>query len=287
MSQQPMVPGGPTPAGPGSTPPPAPARKRPMGLIVALVVLVGAGVWYSVQRMKTPPPPVAPPPPPVVAQVPDAGTPMPQGPLSVAEGDARVRELVGPLSQDPELAKWLALEGLLQRFTTAVTNIADGESPRMVLSFLAPTEAFKVVETPVKTPKGKPRKVKTTIDPKSYERYDAVARVMDSLDVKEARPAWVKLKPLVDRVYVEIAPPGRSFDQTLNQAIQHLLAVPVPQGDVEVVPKGGLYEFADPKLEGLNRAQKHLLRMGPKNMQIVQRQLTALHTALSLPAIDR
>jgi hypothetical protein len=280
MSQQPMVPGGPTP--------PAQARKRPVGLLVALAVLVSAGVWYSVQRMKTlPPSPVAPPPPPVVAQVPDAGSPPPQGPLSVAESDAKVREWVGPLSQDPELAKWLALEGLLQRFTTAVTNIADGESPRMVLSFLAPTESFKVVETPLKTPKGKPRQVKTTIDPKSYERYDAVARVMDSLDVAGARHAWVDLKPLVERVYAEIAPPGRTFAQTLNQAIQHLLAVPVPQGDVEVVPKGNLYTYADPKLEGLSQAQKHLLRMGPKNMQIVQRQLTALHTALSLPAIDR
>jgi hypothetical protein len=285
MSQQPMVPSGQTPGGPGSTPPPT--RKRPVGLLVALAVLVGAGVWYSVQRMKAQPPPPVAPPPPVVAQVPDAGTPIPQGPLSVAEGDAKVREWVGPLSQDPELAKWLALEGLLQRFTTAVTNIADGESPRMVLSFLAPTEGFKVVETPVKTPKGKPRQVKTTIGPKSYERYDTVAHVMGSVDVPGVRHAWVNLKPLVERVYVEIAPPGRTFDQTLNQAIQNLLAVPVPQGDVEVVPKGNLYAYTDPKLEGLSQAQKHLLRMGPKNMQIVQRRLTELHTALSLPAIDR
>lgn len=287
MSEQPMVPGSPTPGGPGSTPPPATARKRPMGLIVALVVLAGAGVWYSVQRMKAQQPPPVAPPPPVVAQVADAGTPVPQGPPSVAEGDAKVRELMGPMSQDPDWAKWLALEGLLQRFTTAVSNIADGESPRMVLSFLAPTEGFKVVETPVKTPKGKPRQVKTTIDPKSYARYDAVARVMGSLDVAGVRHAWVDLKPLVERVYVEIAPPGRTFAQTMNQAIQHLLAVPVPQGDVEVVPKGNLYAYADPKLEGLSRAQKHLLRMGPQNMQIVQRQLSALHTALSLPAIDR
>jgi len=286
MSEQPMVPGGQTPGGPGSTPP-ATARKRPMGLIVALVLLVGAGVWYAVQRMKAQEAPPVAPTPPVVAQVADAGTPPPQGPLSVAEGDARVRELMGPLSQDPDWAKWLALEGLLQRFTTAVTNIADGESPRMVLSFLAPTEGFKVVETPIKTPKGQPRQEKTTIDPQSYARYDAVARVMGSLDLTKIADAWIALKPLVDRVYTEIAPPGRSFDQTLNQAIQHLLSVPVPQGDVELVPKGNLYAFADPKLEGLSRAQKHLLRMGPQNMQLIQRRLTELHSVLPLPALDR
>jgi hypothetical protein len=211
-----------------------------------------------------------------VTQV-DAGTVALQGPPSVQEGDARVRELVGPLSTDPELAKWLGVEGLLQRFTTAVSNIADGESPRMVLSFLAPTEGFKVVES----------KEKTTIDPQSYARYDAVARVMSSLDVPGAARAWLELKPLVDRVYAEIAPPGRTFEQTLNQAIEHLLAVPVPAGDVEVVEKGGLYAYADPKLEGLSRAQKHLLRMGPRNMKAIQLRLQELHTSLRLPALER
>lgn len=275
MSQQPMVPGGPTPGGPGSAPPPTQARKRPVGLIVALIALAGAGVWYSVQRMKArEAPPVTPPP--AVTQV-DAGTVPPLGPPSVQEGDARVRELVGPLSTDPELAKWLGVEGLLQRFTTAVSNIADGESPRMVLSFLAPTEGFKVVEA----------KGKTTIDPQSYARYDAVARVMGSLDVPGVARVWLELKPLVDRVYAELAPPGRTFEQTLNQAIEHLLAVPVPEGDVEVVPKGGLYAYAEPKLEGLSRAQKHLVRMGPRNMKAIQLRLQELHTSLRLPALDR
>jgi len=284
MSQQPMVPGG---SQPGSTPPPAQPRKRPVGLIVALAVLVGAGVWYSVQRMKAqqPPPPVAPPP--AVTQGVDAGTPVPQEPPSVQEGDALVRNLLGPLSKEPELAQWLALEGLLQRFTTAVNNIADGESPRMVLSFLAPSEGFKVIETPQKAAKGKPKQVKLTIDPASYARYDTVARVLGSIELGAAMSKWVEMKPLVDRVYAEFAPPGRTFEQTFNLAIQNLLAVPVPQGDVELVPQGGLYAYADPKLEGLSRAQKHLLRMGPNNIQIIQRWLTQLHTALNLPAIDR
>ncbi len=285
MSQPPMTPVDPTPVSPGSTPPPQSPRKRPVGLIVALVALVGAGVWYSVQRLKAQQAPPAAPPPPVVAQV-DAGTPAPQGPPSVQEGDARVRELVGPLSTDPELAKWLGVEGLLQRFTTAVSNIAEGQSPRMVLSFLAPTEGFKVIETQAKASRGKPAQTKITVDPQSYARYDAVARVMGSLDVPGAMHAWLDLKPLIDRVYVEIAPPGRTFEQTFAQAIQHLLAVPVPQGEVELVPKGGLYAYADPKLEGLSQAQKHLLRMGPQNMQIIQRRLSELHSALRLPPIE-
>jgi len=114
-----------------------------------------------------------------------------------------------------------------------------------------------------------------------------VARVVGSIDLEGALPHWIDLLPFVDRVYAEFAPPGRTFNQTFNLAIQNMLAVPVPQGDVEVVAQGGLYAYADPKLEGLSRAQKHLLRMGPRNMEIIQRWLTQMHTALKLPAIDR
>ncbi len=274
MSQQPM-PGGPTPGSPGGTPPPTPSRSGPPVVAIVVIALVGLGVGYWVLRMRQPESPPSEPPPPV-SQV-DAGPAAPmEPPPSVQEGDARVRELVGPLSTDPELAKWLGVEGLLQRFTTAVSNIADGESPRMVLSFLGPTERFQVVEAPGKT----------TIDPKSYERYDAVARVLGSLDVQGSARAWRELKPLADRVYAEIAPPGRTFEQTFNRAIQNLLAVPVPPEDVELVPKGALYGYAEPKLEGLSQAQKHLLRMGPRNIQVIQGRLRELHTAMGLPASE-
>ncbi|MDY7231144.1 DUF3014 domain-containing protein [Hyalangium rubrum] len=275
---QPSNPGSPTPGSSGGElPPTQKPRGKPVVLIAALVVLVGIGVAYSVMRLRQREvPPSEPPPPPVAVQV-DAGTPPSLEPPSVPEGDAKVRALMGPLSTDPDFAKWLSVEGLLQRFTTAVSNIADGESPRMVLSFLAPVEGFQVIEA----------KGKTTIDPKSYERYDGVARVVGSLDLPGAGRAWLELKPLVDRVYAEIAPPGRTFEQTFTQAIQNLLAVPVPEGDVEVVPQGGLYAYADPKLEGLSRAQKHLLRMGPKNIQLIQGRLQALHSELRLTPIDR
>jgi hypothetical protein len=273
--QQPMMPGGATPGGPGNEPLPRPARAWPVVLGVILVALAGLVIWYLVQR--PPEGQLTPPEPAPRGQETGAAVPPAEPPPTVQEGDARVRALVGPLSADPELAKWLGVEGLLQRFTTAVANIAEGESPRMVLNFMAPVGGFQVAED----------QGRTTIDPRSYERYDAVARVIGSLDAQGSAQAWAELRPLADRVYAEIAPPGRTFEQTFTRAIEHLLEVPVPQGDVEVVPKGALYVYADPKLEGLSRAQKHLLRMGPGNIQIIQRRLQELHTALGLPPLTR
>ncbi|SES86511.1 DUF3014 domain-containing protein [Stigmatella erecta] len=273
MSEQSFS-GGPPGTPGGESPRPGSARARIVGALLAFGALVGigAGAWHVLRQAPavSPEAPAAPGP---AAGLADAGAAALAPPPSVQEGDSRVRQNMKALSSDPEFAKWLGVEGLLQRFTTAVSNISDGESPRMVLSFMGPTEGFQVVED----------EGKTTINPSSYERYDPVARVIGSLDVQNSVAAWKEVKPLADRVYVEIAPPGRSFEQTLAQAIQHLLDVPVPPDDVEVTERGAIYVYADPQLEGLSRAQKHLLRMGPRNMQLIQNRLRELQSALELP----
>ncbi|MDC0707598.1 DUF3014 domain-containing protein [Stigmatella sp. ncwal1] len=272
MSEQ-SISGGPPVAPGGPSPQPGSVRVRIVGALVAFVALVGigAGAWHALRKgSEAPALPAASEP---AAVRPDAGAAPMAPPPTVLEGDSRVRQNVTSLSSDPEFAKWMGVEGLLQRFTTAVSNIADGDSPRMVLSFMGPTAGFQVVED----------QGKTTINPSTYDRYDPVARVIGSLDVQKSVAAWREIKPLADRVYVEIAPPGRAFDQTLALAIQHLLDVPVPPEDVEVTERGALYVYADPQLEGLSRAQKHLLRMGPRNMQLIQSRLRELQSALGLP----
>jgi Protein of unknown function (DUF3014) len=56
----------------------------------------------------------------------------------------------------------------------------------------------------------------------------------------------------------------------------------VLQGDVELVPRGALWAFKDEALEQRSAAEKHLLRMGPENMQRVQVKLHELRGALGL-----
>jgi hypothetical protein len=144
-----------------------------------------------------------------------------------------------------------------------------------VLGFLAPAGGFQVAEA----------RGKTTIDARSFARYDTVARVFGSIDAQVAGSVYRELKPLIDQAHSEIAPPGQTFDQTFSQAIQHLLSVPVPQQPLEVRAQGALYAYASPELEGLSRAQKHLLRMGPQHMQAIQAKLRELQSALGLPPV--
>jgi hypothetical protein len=252
--------------------------------ITALVVVGALGLGWFVLRGTREPAPTAPPSPPVAAaptpspqqEAPQAPTP-PLPPLG--QSDAHVRELVGPLSSLPELHKWLAAtEDLIRRFTTAVGNISEGESPRAALSFMAPPGAFQVVE----------RGGHTVIAPESFARYDTVARIITSLDTQTSARTYQTLRPLIDEAYKEISRPGQRFDQTLANAIQRMLDTPVPEGELEVVDTPGVnYAYAAPELEQLSAAQKHLLRMGPANARALQAKLRELRGALALPGASR
>ena len=261
-----------------------------LAAVLALVALaLGAYVWLrrpplitlpvppsSAPGPEPTPPPTVPPPavteplaaPPGTA--PD--TPEERGLPPLAESDTLVRELASGLTSHPGLSVWLSTDGLIQRFVGAVDSIAGGESPRPHLLFLAPAAKFRVVR----------RKGGLYVDPKSYQRYDLVADVVGSLDPQRAAEVYRRLRPLSDEAYRGLGKPQGPFEDLLAKAIRNLLAAPVVEGEVELTPKVITYAFADPALEGLSGAQKHLLRMGPKNVRAVQVQLRALATALGM-----
>src|SRR2546427_769820 len=91
-----------------------------------------------------------------------------------------------------------------------------------------------------------------------------------------------QLQPLCEDAWRELGRPGR-FDDALAKAIHVLLATPIVDSDVELRPKVISYAFADPRLEELSEAQKHFLRMGPRNVRLIQGQVRALAAALGVP----
>ncbi|WP_233261229.1 DUF3014 domain-containing protein [Vitiosangium sp. GDMCC 1.1324] len=194
--------------------------------------------------------------------------------VQIAGTDSRVRELLSGLSNDTEFLRWLSVGDLARRFVSATNAVADGQSPSVQLSFLAPNAGFQVAR----------RSGRTVIAPESYARFDGIARAIASVDTRGVQRVYQELKPLLEAAHAEIAPPGRPFDQVLAQAIGRITAVRVPTGLVEVTPKGALYAYVDPRLEALSGAEKHLLRMGPENMRKVQTKLSEIALVLGLPS---
>jgi hypothetical protein len=260
-----------------TVPPYAPEPRRgslfPATLAVIAVVAVGLlAVVYLVFRHPATPKatpragasPVAVPSP--VATAPAVPVP----PLD--ESDAFVRQAAASLSGHPEFARWLGRTGLVRTLTAVVVNIGDGETPRPHLDFLAPRQRFRGARRPGQV---------VVPDPAGFEGYDAFADAVASVDAKGAASAYRTLEPLFDAAYVDLGHPEGGFRRALDKAIGALLAVPVLPADVELLPHAIGFRYADPKLEALTPAQKQFLRIGPRNVRLVQGKLRELAAALT------
>lgn len=262
-------------------PPPPPRRPRLWPWMAGLAVLVIAIVAVVLLRNQGP---VAPseslsldrPDTPAAQALPPGVLGAPADPVDVPpldESDDLVRTLVAMLSSHPRLAQWLATDDLIRTFTVTVENIAAGETPSVHLAGLRPAQPFTVLGG---------EDLVVLVDPRSYDRYSEIADVFASIDALGAARLYTILRPRITQAYRELGHPD-SFDRALERAIVTLLAVPVPARDTALVPHGAVYQFADASLEGLNGAQKQLLRMGPQHVRTVQAQLRELAEALGIP----
>jgi hypothetical protein len=244
------------------------------------VVLVGGLVglfllWRGISEPQLMEAPATPTPLPLATPAPvvEDRPPLLQG-VTLASSDAIVRDLARGLSSHPRFVAWLASEDLVRRAVASVENIANGKSPRAHLGFLAPKEGFKVLE----------KRGDYVTDPASYERYNLVAGIFAALDSQGLVELYRQLKPLIDEAYREIAPPERRFELALQRAIDHLQAVPVPERELYLKEKVVTYVYIDERLEALSDAQRHLLRMGPNNVEVIKRKLSEIEALLRASA---
>jgi hypothetical protein len=262
------------PAPPPSPPAIEPPRRR---LLIPLVVVAGLGLAlsgaYLYFRSRQPVPTASPG---VERPQPDRrGEPGDQIVLPPLEAsDPLVRELVGQLSSHPVVAAWLATDGLILNFAVVTTRIVNGESPAQELRAIGPVPPFR------------PRASREDlfVDVSSYRRYDRYAEAVSALDARGTARLYATLRPRIVEAYQRMGTPPEDVDAVLERAIVELLRVPVVEGPIELAPSGIVYAFVDPELEGLSAAQKHLLRMGPRNVQIIQGKLREIADYLAIPA---
>ncbi len=249
--------------------------QRPAAIVAAIVVvvIVGVVVWMQFTGGEPEPEPPPPPPPPVAKVEPPPPEPQP-APIVLPpldESDDTLRAMVEGLSAHPRLGAAIAVDNMARAFVTAVVAVANGESPRSRLLYLEPEQGFTIAE----------RDGKVVIDPASFERYTWITGVFSSLDATGAAELYGDLEPLFDEAYGEIGYPGERFRDALDAAMGVLATTPVPEGYVEVRRGNVLWEFRDPALEALSPPQKHLLRMGPANVRLIQSKIREIQAALS------
>jgi hypothetical protein len=247
---------------------------------VCLLVVAAAAAFYLTRRPGAPTAPAA-----------RASTPAAQQPATPARrtqlgpeveprdlppldlSDPVVRELLGGLSSRPELAAWLATDGLIRNLVVSVDNVARGTSPSPHLRRLAPDRPFVA----------QARGGEFVIDARSYRRYDGIADTVAALDANGLARTYSILRPRLQEAYRELGYPDGNFDVPVERAIARLLNTPILEQDVDVRPAPVLYRFTNDRIENLTPAEKQLVRMGPRNVRLVQDKLRELAAALGIP----
>jgi hypothetical protein len=189
----------------------------------------------------------------------------------LAESDPFLRELLSRLSSHPMLAELLVPDDLVRKIVVVTANVAEGTSPARHLTYVRPEERMSVIRTPERI----------AIDAESYRRYDGFTALVGSVDAASAVKFYRVLEPLFDEAHAELGLTERkNFEATLSVAIDQLLSAPVVDGPILLEAVSVNYAFADPKLQALNPAQKHLIRMGPQNTKRIQAKLSEFSAAL-------
>lgn len=193
---------------------------------------------------------------------------------SLDESDQFVRTLVERLSRRPLVLAFLRIPNLIRTFAAAGVNISDGGSLAPNLGVLRPQAPFSAID----------RGGVEYIDPKTYDRYAPFADAARSIDAAQAARLYGTLKPLIEQAYQDLGFPNQRFDEVVRRDITQLLQTPTTDAAIAVRPKGGLWRYADGRLEQLSPAQKQLLRMGPANAAIIEDKIREIALALGIPA---
>ncbi len=249
-----------------------PGAAPVIGVAVLLLALVGGWIWFRSDRE---PPPLPETTLPAERPVPPATGPELPPALDLPElsaSDEFVRGLVQRLSENPQLAAWLATDDLIHRFVRVILDLAGGSNPAEHVRFMAPSEPFTVEE----------RDGRLVASRASMRRYDLVAATFASLDTEGTVRLYHQLRPLIDEAFEELGAPGESFDDALEQAIRNLLEADVPDRPLALEQDEAVYVYADPQLEARRGAEKGLMRMGPENARLIQSKLAEFAVALRL-----
>jgi hypothetical protein len=250
-------------------------QHKTLAVLAALSLLGGAAAWYwSSHHAPAPEPPPAAAPPAAAAE-PEIRNPLPAAAGSslpaLAQSDAPFAAAVTALPGARALADFLRPENLIRHIVVTVDNL-----PRHKLAVeMRPLEAASgslVVSGGDQ---------QATLDDRNGARYAALTAIVGGLDMHAVNGLYRQYYPLFQRAYEDLGYPKGYFNDRLVEVIDHLLATPRPAGPLALVRPKVFWEYADAELEALSSGQKLMLRIGPTNRDVIERQLRELRTLIA------
>ncbi len=271
-------------------------RKKPIGMIIFLLILLlitVAGAWLYWRSTQTIEPEIALQtyelPVPLAKKLDEASeldllpdnelrrnieqadtremgfTPLP----NLKESDNFIDVKLAELS--PELAVWLKTDKQIRKIILIINDFSQGQRLYKHMRWLNLNEPFIAEEDPQGL----------YLPPKSYQRYNAFAEAIDSINVQDVLTLYQTVRPLCQEVFAQFGYPDHyRLEDLIKKAGAVILSAPIIETRIALVKPSVLYQFADNDLEALSPVQKQMLRMGPQNTRIIQNKLRLLIEAL-------
>jgi len=202
---------------------------------------------------------------------PKANQPTPLPLPNLNDSDKEIQQAASKLTPALKWVDWITTEEAVRKFVMVIDNLAQGKIAKKHLPIPKPEHKLKHSGDGIKT----------FLDPAGFERYTPYISLFESVDNDMASVLYQRYLPLMEQAFGELGYPNRNFHDTLIQAFDVLLNVPIIEEDIELVRPSVLYKFAYPILENSPAAHKQLIRMGPSNTRRLQKKIQQLKTALS------
>ncbi len=197
--------------------------------------------------------------------------PKPQQPVLDDSNDLAIATL-GQLYPSKEWLKWMTTEESLRKFVVVIDNVANGKVAQKYISIPKPKEKFKIEKIGDKE----------YLQVANYERYNHYLDIFTAIDTDLMVSSYRQLSPLLEEAYAELGYADKTFDTTLQRAIEEMLETPnLPEGEIELTHTSVVYKYKDEALENLSPLQKQMLRMGPRNTTLAHDKLQAIKQALN------
>jgi hypothetical protein len=195
-------------------------------------------------------------------ETPQTPDPIPE-PTVIDSSDLAIKAALTGIIEYPELTKVLVNDEILRRFVVFVDNLGNEEL----------ASNFQVLQAPEKPFRTYRQAGKEWIDAASFKRYTPYVEALNSADPEKLIELYDYYKPAIQENYAEIGYPDDNFDETMINAIEHLLDTPEVPVPIEVYTESVVYKFSDERIESLSNVQKQLLRTGPENMRLIKATL--------------
>lgn len=194
-------------------------------------------------------------------------------PPELAGSDERVAAAFGS-SVGGSLGELVVVKDLVRRIVVTVDNL--------------PGEHLPLSRSPVRRAEGgfsvDEQDGGRTIAADNAARYLPYVLFAERADMGLMISAYRRLYPLFQAAYDELGYPSAYFNDRLVVVIDHLLAAPEVAGPVRLVQPKVRFRFEDPELEGLSAGQKIMVRIGIDNARRIKAKLRELRQGLTAGA---